>query len=223
MADVIVPDVNQTTTATEPAAAPPAATPPAQHDPALNIRETPAFRAVTKQVEEERKAREALQAQLNEILDKEKKAQEAAERKALEEKGEYQTLLAKKEAELKAITDAHARAMVESKLNVRLLSEGAKNETFILGAIAGFRGDADKIDEYVAELKAKEGNALFFGITPDQPAQGLPAAQSGTPATSAKVDVRQIKQDLKDPKKAAAASKALTDYYAVHGEMPKGF
>ncbi len=212
--------------ATPAAAAPPAADPAPQPDAATTDRNSPAFKAVTKQVAEERAAREALQAQLDEIQNEKKTAKEAAELKALEEAADYKTIMAKKDAQIEALTKAHNRAMVEAKLKVALLGSGAQNDVFMDGAVSRYDGDAANIDKYVADLKAVESNAVFFGVQAEAPAQGLPAADGGTPATSGTVDFRQLKQDLSsgDPVKAAAASAAITKFAEDNnGALPPGF
>ncbi len=210
-----------------PAAAP--ATPsaaPAVPEDGTSFRDQPAFKAVTKQVEDERAKATALQAQLDEILNKDKEAKEAAELKALEDAADYKTIMSKKDAEIEALTKAHTRAMVESSLKVALLSAGAVNDVFLDGATARYTGDAEGIGKYVDGLKAAESNAAFFGIVEAAPQQGIPAAQGGTPASSGTVDYRQLKQDLTsgDPAKTAAASAAITKYAEDNGgALPPGF
>lgn len=204
--------------ATEPVAAPPT-------DPAPSFdREHPAFRAVTKQVEEERQARAALQAQLDEILDKEKKAQEEAERKSLEEKGQYDQIIKQKEAEIAAMKEAQKAQMLASSLQIALLAEGVTNDLFIKGAVASYTGDEKGIAEFVAGLKSDPKNAPAFGIVQEQPRQGLPPANSGAPASSAAVNWQTIKADLRDPAKADAAAAALKKYALDNdGALPPGF
>ncbi|MHC5062112.1 MAG: hypothetical protein ACYTFK_13690 [Planctomycetota bacterium] len=123
-----------------------------------------------------------LREEMAKIKDKEKTAQAEAERKRLEEEGNYKAALAQQEAELKKVKEQFAQERLQGNLKTELLKAGVTNDMFVKGAMADYSGDLDGIAEYVTGLKSDESNAVFFG---DIKNPGIPPANGGNPASKA--------------------------------------
>lgn len=187
-----------------------------------NERNSPAFKGVLQQLSEKNKALTQAQTKLDKLMQDQANAKAEAEKADLEARGKYDVIIKAKEAEIEALTAKYAQETLNSAVKVALLGADAKNDLFISGAVAAYTGDTDGIADYVAALKADEGNAPFFGAA--QPAQGIPPAQKGAPAGTSVTDWKKLKHDLTDPEKAKAASKAVTEYVLANdGQMPPGF
>jgi hypothetical protein len=119
-----------------------------------------------------------LNERLTAIEQSQAEAKEAEERKQLEAKGEYETIVEQLKAQNEATVKAHQAELLRRDLGAELIKAGARNEVFINGAIASFKGSADDIAQYVADLK--EPNADFFG---DPKPVGQKGTGTGTPAT----------------------------------------
>jgi len=232
MADATIPVIDTAATPAEPVI--PATPVPDEPESAIvtpemfAVRDTPAFKAVTKQIEIERAEKADLKARLDAIEAKEATAQAEAERAALLAKGDYETILAKKDAEVAAIKAtaaaekaAHDAAILGGQIKIALLAAGAANETFLSGAVIGYDGTADGIAEYVEGLKADPANGPLFGQVQNRP--GLPAPGSGAPAASGNTNWTTIKADLRDPKKASEAAASIEAFVLANGKMPPGF
>lgn len=141
--------------------------------PDLNraVRESKLFREATK-------ANQELRDRLAAIEKSQSDAAAEKERKDLEAKQDYETIIAKRDAELEKIRADHQAELLRRDLGAELMKAGARNEVFINGAIASFKGSADDIAQYVADLK--EPNADFFG---DPKPVGQKGTGTGTPAT----------------------------------------
>ena len=167
---------------------------------------------------ETKELREKLQA----LEGKEQEEQAKRQRAELESKGEYEQILAQKEAEIESIRKAHSDKILEMEINNRLLKNGANNDLFIKGAIASYDGDLEGISDYVGSLVSAESNAHIFGVNDKSSAQK--GTQKVTPGSRATTDWAQVKADLSSPQKASGAARLLETYIRDHGgETPPGF
>jgi hypothetical protein len=161
-----------------------------------------------------------LRAEMAKIKDKEKAAQAEAERKRLEEEGNYKAALAQQKAELEQVKAQFEQERLQGNLKTELLKAGVTNDMFVKGAMADYSGDIDGIADYVTGLKSDESNAVFFGEIKNP---GIPPANPSNPASNTKANWAQLKADLTNPAKAREASAKITAYFSEHGTMPPGF
>ena len=161
MVDEIVP------TPTPAEGAPPEA-PPAEVD----IRTTPAFKGVLKQLEASNSELAAFKAALADKAAENEKAE-------LEKRGEYDTLTKQLQGELAALKTTHARDIVQRDLTTALVRAGATNDRFINGCVAGYTPDQGDVTAYVSGLAGDEANGAFFGQALPG---GQPAPSHGAPA-----------------------------------------
>jgi hypothetical protein len=177
-----------------------------------DVREHPAFRAVTTQLTE-------LRAQVAAAKQKELEQAKLAEEAKLKAQGDYETLSKKMAAERDA-----ERAQLEAErrsLKLQAALAGITDDLARDGAIARCAPDAD-IDKYVFELKSSRPD-LWQSTTfaPSRvPPQGARAqSQSGT-------DWEKIKQNLNhgNPKEVAAGITQVLEYQKANsGKLPPGF
>lgn len=172
-----------------------------------DVRTSPAFLAVTKQLNELRAQMEASELAKTE-------AAKAEEMKKLAEKGEFELALQKSKAEMEALKASSERATKELTLKYELAQLGINDETYIAGVIAQYDGQGD-MKEYVAEV-AKKSATLF---TPKDPV-GIAPPGAVSPASSGNDNWAQTKADLTDPLKAKAAGQRVTEYFSKHKKMP---
>lgn len=164
-----------------------------------------------------------LKNKMEELLDAERKKQEAAEMKQLEAKGNYEEALMKLKAESTSKETQLRKELLETNLKFKLSMAGLTDELALRGALVGFEGDMDGIDLYIESLR--EQHPAYFGQQePQQPrAQGSLAA--GTPGTrSGAMDWGKAKAALSDPstsmEELAKIDKAVKEHVKNHGKMP---
>ena len=189
------------TTPAEPTAP---ATEPAGDATNSDFKSTPAYQAMAKQIAEMKKA-EA------DRLAAEQAKQQEAQRKELEAKGEYEKVIEMHKKQLEDMQKQHAADILQRDLKTALIQSGASNDTFISGAIAGYKeGD---VHEYVQELAANEANKPFFG---QQQQVGITPPPGGNIGGKGNVikDLESYKAALRsdDPKVVQAAKQWGMDY-----------
>lgn len=146
---------------------------------------------------------------------------EAAEQQAkLEAEGNYKAALAAQTAKYDELKLMHEKHVLDSKLSTALFAAGVTNEFFVHGAISKFSGSSDEIKQYIESLKSDESNAMFFARSESN--AGISPPISGHPTSRNQQNWAQIKEDLKDPEKARAASAAISEYYSANGKAPPG-
>jgi hypothetical protein len=177
--------------------------------PTDDPRSTPAFRAVLKQLEEERAARQKLeQAQ--------QKEKEAAERKRLEEEGNYKEALAQAIAKAEA---AEARALDEAR-RAKLALAGVSDKDHADFLLLKFRAaEAEDMEQWIAEARESESLKPFFGLAEPAERTGLPPgnAEKAVPRSTTKAFTRD---DLRNPATASDAARWFEAYVSEHGKKP---
>ena len=161
----------------------------------------PVFKKVTKEFADLRDKYNTLMAE------KEEKAKKA-EMKALEEKGNYEEAMAKKEAGFLEQIGALERKLVTKDLHNALALEGVTNPLLLKGIEADFSGDADSIGEYVSTLK--EAHPELFQPVSGKSKQkalgtGAPASRTGTE------DWEAMRKEMKDSNTSAQRAKEIGD------------
>jgi hypothetical protein len=146
-----------------------------------DVRQSELFRRATAELKSKRAQLSELREQLDSRRAADEKAAGEAERRALEAKGEYETILKQREAELAAVQAKHTRDMLEMNLSLALSRAGASNAHFVRGVVAAYDGDADGIAEHVAQIKASDEHAAWFGVDNTLPT-GLPSTGTAPPA-----------------------------------------
>lgn len=163
-----------------------------------------------------------VKAELAELKDMLAKKAEDEQRKELEAKGQYETIIQQRDAQIAELTAKHAAQMTRMQLTSELTRNGLVNQLALDGAVASYSGDAEGIGEYV-QILMKEHSSLFQapGMPPaDNPAQG--SRSSG--GSSTRWD--QVKQKIENgtPAEATQANDAVRRYMLGHGgAMPPGF
>lgn len=165
-----------------------------------------------------------LKAELDLLRSKKETEKEQAERTALEERGQYEAVKSKYEADLAATKREFEAYKVSTGVEAALLRAGATNKMFISGAIANYDKETP-VEDYVTALAADESNAPMFAQPGQAPRQPMPSPPAGRPATGVtKLDYSQIKEDLQNPEKAASAALAIENYAIENGgDLPPGF
>ena len=122
-----------------------------------NVRETPAFRGVLKQLEDERKAT----AKLAREADKLRAEKEARDLAKNEEAGEYEA--AKKALEDRALAAERKAQEIELRFQLAAADVRApKAQKFLLAEFLTVGGDKP-FDEWIAEAKEDAEYSMFFG------------------------------------------------------------
>ena len=159
----------------------------------------------------------ALQAQLQEIKDKEAAEKAEAKRKTLESKGEYDTLIEQLKAEKEANALQHARDLAQVELKAALTAAGMHDPFALNGATSQYTGDKTGVAEYVTQLQ--ESHPTSF--TGAKEGGGLAAAIVGDPAgrASSEIDWDAVKAESlgTDKSKAAAAARQIENYAKNNG------
>ena len=186
-------------------------------EPSETLRESKAFQAVTEQVKQERARAQELEEKLNQILATEEERKKAEEAKALEERGEYQTIIAKREAEFETREQQYRRELTQLKLETELTKQGCVDDLVISGAFAGYDNKTD-ISEYVAALKEK--NPHHFA-EPRMGAASAPA-QGGNSGGIAGPTIEQVKAcEKSDNREERGKARAfLRRYHEENGKYP---
>lgn len=150
-----------------------------------DVRNSAPFLALKKQVTE---ARDALAAR--DQADRDAKAQ--AEAKELEAKGEYTTLLERKDAEHATVIAAKDKLILNTELKSQLVGAGMTDLLTLTGATHGFDGKLDEITAYVEQLKVDSAHHFLppaegQGGKPP-PYHGPPGARSNTKSLQERLD-----------------------------------
>lgn len=126
-----------------------------------NLRETPAFKAILKQLNEERAARTALE-------DKLKNEAAEAERKRLEEENNFKEIAARAEAERDRFKAEYEAREVRLRAEARLA--GIRDEIAREGALARYMASDDKdLDAFYEDLRKTRPDLWEApGVTPSQ-------------------------------------------------------
>jgi hypothetical protein len=124
-----------------------------------------------------------LQQQIQEKEAAEKEAKERAELQSLEAKGEYETLITRKNEEIENIRQQHVRELTERDLKLALSTAGLTNAIALNGAVAGFKGTAEDINQYVTDLQ-KDHADLFVGTQQQPKPTALPTGQPSSRANT---------------------------------------
>jgi len=149
-----------------------------------NWRQSPGAIAMAKQISE-----------LQKKLERKEKADADAiaqrERQELESKGEYETILRSKDAELENLRKEFESKMVSKELDLELTKAGFSNKLLLKGAKAGYDGSVD-IPDYVAGLLADESVKAL--LSPQEPP--VPSSKFHKPAgkSSAKTLEERIEE-----------------------------
>jgi len=179
-------------------------------------RASKAFEALKSQLLAERARAQEAQAKLDELAQTEAAKQAEAERKRLEEAGEYKAILAKLEAEREAIRAEAARENTALRLRYELTRAGMTNELAIDGAVSRY-ADGD-LGEYVSELRTAHPDLFAApGMAPAAaPAQGAHSAGAAR-ANWDEVRAMETSPNRDDRIKARVL---LADYHRAHGRYP---
>ena len=197
----------------------PAETTPPTTEQSENIRNAPAFKAVTDQLKQLSDTNAALQAKIDEAAASEEAKRKADEVAALEAKGDYEEALERLKAEHETQLAAHAAELTKRDLKAELIKAGLTNDLALVGAVAGYvEGD---VTEYVTALKA--ANPTVFAEQGVSPAAS--AAQGGATGEGATTDWAETRRDINTgtAAKANAAQLRVAEYLKKNGEMPPGF
>jgi hypothetical protein len=122
-----------------------------------------------------------------------KKAEE--ERKILEAKGEYETILKKEREDRETLEKRYQAEMARRDLKDALRDKGANDKVFLEWAILKYDGTSDGVQEYVDKLSSDEAFSSHFG---QQVATGQRAPVHGSPgsrSTAKSLDERLAEAD----------------------------
>lgn len=152
-------------------------------------------------------------------------ARAEAERKALEERGNYDEAIQQRDAEIARIKAEHAAEVQSLRLSSELARAGFDNDTFIKGAIVGYDAETHgEISEYVQTLAADENNAPFLATIGTGPTNEPTPRAPGKPPVNGgdKTDWNAVAAMEKsdDPQKRREARELLRRYRETHGKYP---
>lgn len=133
---------------------------------------------------------------LDAIENAQTKAKEEDERKALEAKGEYETVLKQRDAEIERIKQEYAVEDLKRNISDALRDAGANNPVFIKGAVSEFTGTAEEIADFVKGLKENELNTAFFGEVKPAGQKALAHGAAGSRSNSKTLEERVADGDL---------------------------
>ena len=196
-----------------------------EQQPQENVRNTPAFQAVTRQLNEERTRIADMQSEIAKF----KEAEDARSVKRQEEAGEYEkvkeTLQAKNEAlqsQIEQMQSQHETANVKADLKAALVAEGATNPKALDFLCNDFLGLEDKPDvaEWAKGVAASDEYSVFFV---GAPTATNPAPQSSVAGTPGKTNWSQVREDMNakgNPGKVQKAARLAEAYLKQHGKMP---
>jgi hypothetical protein len=193
----------------------------------VDVRETPAFRGVVKQLEDYKRQVSELSAKILQLDDD-------RARKDLESKGQYeqalsqseakwQARLSKAESDLASIREAHAVASVE--LGLAAAGIAGRARTYLAKDYAALGDDRPELAAWIDGIRANPEYSSFFQA-PATEAQRVsrPGDGAGRAAGSAKteIDWRKIREEIKstDPRISGPAIKQMTDYIRKNGGAP---
>jgi len=183
--------------------------------PAERFKDDPTYKAMAKQLAElqrEREERRLAEAQ----------AAKDAELKALEEKGQYEEALKKRQQEIEDLKAEHAREILQSSLKTELIRHKFDNDIFVAGAITAYKPDEHgSVSDYVKALAEDEANKRFLSPESD-PVTGKKAPVKAA-AMGDTVDWNQIKlwEHSEKREERIKARDALKRYRESHnGEYP---
>lgn len=171
-----------------------------------DVKSHPLFQKLTEQLSEfQRKEQERAAA--------EEKAAREAELKKAEEEGKWQDIVKMREQEIENLRASYAKDMLERDLKTELVRAGFSNDVFLKGAIGSYSGDPEGVTEYVEQLKADAGNAVFLNQA-QQAANSTPAPPStptitGTKLSDAKIVAMEKSSDPAERAQARAHIEAL--------------
>jgi hypothetical protein len=186
-------------------------------------RESSAFKAVVKQLDEQRRANQDMQAQLAALAAEREQSKLALERKSLEDKGQYEaalskaesdwrTKLAEREAALESLRRDHEVASVA--LGLAGAGVAGKARDYLARDYAALGPDRPALEEWIGQIRQSPDYAVFFGS--QQAAVQRPSNDAGRAAGSGagKTDWAQVRADIRsaDPRKSGPASKLMADY-----------
>jgi len=178
------------------------------------VRNSPLFQKVASQLKQ-------MQEAIAQKESAEQQAKEEAERKQLEAKGEYETLLSQLNDKLQNTETKYQRELTQRDLKFALANAGMSNQLALDGAIAGFNGTSEDVQDYVAKLR--EDHKELFTTGAQKPK--LSALPTATPATRGTSDMswKQVYESWvpgsRDPKSLEAESR-IQQYLNENGEMP---
>jgi hypothetical protein len=178
------------------------------------VRNSPLFQKVASQLKQ-------MQEAIAQKESAEQQAKEEAERKQLEAKGEYETLLSQLNDKLQNTETKYQRELTQRDLKFALANAGMSNQLALDGAIAGFNGTSEDVQDYVAKLK-EDHKELFTSGAPRQKMSALPTqnpATRGASNTSWKQVYDSWVPGSRDPKSLEAESR-IQQYLNEYGEMP---
>ena len=185
-----------------------------------DIRGSELFKSVTGKQQEKL---DAVTAELESLKASIANEKEEARKAKLVEEGNFKQLMEEKDNEIANIRKSHESELRRMSLKDEFRKQGVNDEYFLSHHLGLFDGKPEEIEKYVSDLKEGELTAKYFG-TPVVTPLGQPETKSATPGTRSNYNEwASIQADLKsgDPDKAKAASKAATQYYLDHGELPK--
>jgi hypothetical protein len=195
----------------------------AEQTPSADVRKTPAFQAVTQQLTEERKAKQALADRLASLEEIEaergrSKAKEAGEFEKVE--AELKSQIEALKMERTQIMEQQTKQQTDNKLQIELAMMGVNDPEHISFLSTKYHnsGENANISEWAKNISENDSYSVFFRGT-----KTVLTPPSGTSASVSKgVDYAQAKIDLhgRDKAKADAASKVLEAYVREHGKMP---
>lgn len=183
-----------------------------------DVRESPAFRGVISQLEQERARAAEMQAKLDQLTSAQEQAQKEAEEKRLADEGRYKEIADKARAETEQLRAAHAAELRKRDLTTELIRAGLTNDIAIAGAIATCPGDAD-VSQYVAEIREKNPNLFVSGEMPPAttPAQGRSAGASDQWANIKRIYEEENKSTPEARAKWIDAARKISNYLNQNG------